>query len=119
MIMGGKYIASHLQIYLVDCDIEQQTFCIGTPRQNGVAERKNRHLLEVTRALLFSMNVCKTFWFEAPHTVANLINYAFKNFKFSVPHCCPMSKLSSFFWFLQKNLGVYVMFTHNRIIGLN
>lgn len=26
---------------------------------------KNRHLLEVTQALLFSMNVPKTFWYEA------------------------------------------------------
>ena len=34
---------------------------IGTPQQNGVVERKNRHLLEVTRTL-FEMRVPKTFW---------------------------------------------------------
>ena len=32
---------------------------VDTPQQNGVAERKNRHLLEVARSLLFSMNVRK------------------------------------------------------------
>ena len=36
--------------------------CVDTPQQNGVAERKNRHLLEVARSLLFSVNVRKIHW---------------------------------------------------------
>jgi len=39
-----------------------------TPSQNGVAEWKNRHLLETTRALLFYMNVPKPFWVDAVST---------------------------------------------------
>ena len=35
---------------------------VDTPQQNGVAERKNRHLLEVARSLLFSVNVRKVHW---------------------------------------------------------
>ncbi|BBH05253.1 hypothetical protein Prudu_016588 [Prunus dulcis] len=31
----------------------------GTPQQNGIAERKNRDLLEKTRALMLQMNVPK------------------------------------------------------------
>jgi hypothetical protein len=39
--------------------IIHQTICINIPEQNGVSERKNRYLLEVTRALLFQTNVPK------------------------------------------------------------
>ena len=51
-----------------------QTTCTGTPSQNGVAERKNRHLLEVAHSLMFQMNVPKLFWSEAVMTAAYLIN---------------------------------------------
>jgi hypothetical protein len=33
--------------------IIHQTTCINTFEQNGVSERKNRHILEVTRALFY------------------------------------------------------------------
>ena len=43
----GEYQRSDLQKYLKGHDIIHQTTCSNTPQQNGVAERKNRHLLEV------------------------------------------------------------------------
>ncbi|KAL5804087.1 hypothetical protein ACOSQ3_030887 [Xanthoceras sorbifolium] len=54
--------------------IYHQSTCVDTPQQNGIAERKNRHLLEVARALMFSMNVPKYLWGEALLTAAYLIN---------------------------------------------
>ena len=39
-----------------------------------MVERKNRHLLEVARSLLFAMNVPKSFWGDAVLTAAYLIN---------------------------------------------
>ena len=45
------------------------------PPQNGVAERKNRHLLEVTRSLMHTMNVPKFLWSEAALTAIHLINH--------------------------------------------
>ncbi|KAI6684286.1 hypothetical protein NL676_030199 [Syzygium grande] len=41
---------------------------------NGVAERKNRHLLEVARSLMFAMNVPAQYWSDAILSAAYLIN---------------------------------------------
>ncbi|GAB2267742.1 hypothetical protein Dimus_038680 [Dionaea muscipula] len=54
--------------------IIHESSCSDTPPQNGVAERKNRHLLEVTRALMCCMSVPKIFWSEAVLTADYLIN---------------------------------------------
>ena len=43
-------------------------------QQNGVAERKNRHLLEVARSLMFSTHVPKHFWGKAVLTTTYFIN---------------------------------------------
>ena len=55
-------------------NILHQTSCVDTPSQNGVVERKNRHLLEIARALLFQMHLPKYFWVDAVSTTCFLIN---------------------------------------------
>lgn len=51
--------------YVRDRGIIHQIFYVNTPRQNGIAKRKNRHLLEVARSLVFTTRVRKYFWNEA------------------------------------------------------
>ena len=43
-------------------------------QQSGVAERKNRHILEVTRSLLIDDNVPSHLWGEAVSSAVYLIN---------------------------------------------
>jgi hypothetical protein len=71
---GTEYINNDFGAYLSHHGIIHQTTCVNTAEQNGVAERKNRHLLEVARSLMFMMNVPKFLWGEAVKTAAYLIN---------------------------------------------
>jgi hypothetical protein len=71
---GTEYIDKSFRAFLDENGILFQTTCVDTPQQNGVAERKNRHLAEVARSLLFTMNVPKYLWGEAILTAAYLIN---------------------------------------------
>jgi hypothetical protein len=54
--------------------IIHQLSYVNTPQQNGLVERKNRHLLETTRALPFQHQVPKNYWGEAVLTSTYLIN---------------------------------------------
>nr|GEX33589.1 putative RNA-directed DNA polymerase [Tanacetum cinerariifolium] len=61
------------KLFPSNCIIHQTT-CPHTPEQNGVAERKNRVLLEITRALLIESQAPKFVSPEALATAAYLIN---------------------------------------------
>ncbi|KAK2970062.1 hypothetical protein RJ640_006535 [Escallonia rubra] len=70
----NKRVEFAFQNYMNQHGILHQSSCTDTPAQNGVAERKNRHLLETARALLFQMKVPKPFWADAISTACFLIN---------------------------------------------
>ncbi|WJZ83314.1 hypothetical protein VitviT2T_003006 [Vitis vinifera] len=71
---GGEYQSSDLQKYLEGHGIIHQTTCSNTPQQNGVAEQKNRHLLEVVHASLIAAKTPISYWGEAITSAAYLIN---------------------------------------------
>ena len=54
--------------------IIHQTTCPYTSQQNGVAERKHRHLLDMVRTLLLAMRVPQYLWCEAVLTATYLVN---------------------------------------------
>ena len=58
---GREYYHSTLGAYLNDHRIIYQSSCVDTPQQNGVAERKNRHQMEVARSLMLVTHVPKQF----------------------------------------------------------
>ena len=48
---GTEFVS--LQPFFTSCGIEFQRTCVYTPQQNGVVERKHRHILNVARSFLF------------------------------------------------------------------
>ena len=54
---ANEYTSETFRSFMLQQGIRHESSCVDTPAQNGVAERKNRHLLEVARALLFQMTV--------------------------------------------------------------
>jgi transposase InsO family protein len=71
---GTEYVNNQFDEYLSSFGIIHQTSCPCTSQQNGLAERKNRHLLEITRCIMLAMNVPKYLWAEAMMTSAYLMN---------------------------------------------
>lgn len=70
----SEYLDREVKSFLAEKGIHHQTANVYTPQQNGTAERKNRHILEVARSIMFSMNVPKFLWGEAVLTATYLIN---------------------------------------------
>ncbi|GMQ10172.1 hypothetical protein CsSME_00053276 [Camellia sinensis var. sinensis] len=60
--LGGEYFKTEFCEYLAKLGTIHQTSCTDTPVQNGRAERKYRHLLEIARSLILSASVPAPFW---------------------------------------------------------
>ena len=71
---GTEYFNSNMSQFLAKHGLVHQSSCVDTPQQNGISERKNRHLLEMTRSLMFTSHVPKSFWGDALLTACYLIN---------------------------------------------
>ena len=116
---GSEYMSHIMKQYLNIHRILHQTSCVGTPQQNDIAERKNRDLLEKTRALMLHMKVPKVFWSQGVMTAAYIINRLpsrILDFK------SPMevySKEWGLICLTLKSLDAHVMSTFNHIIGIN
>lgn len=57
----SDFLESSCQSLLHSKEIVHHRTCPYTPQQNGIVEPKHKHLLEVTRALLFHAGNPKTF----------------------------------------------------------
>uniref|UniRef100_A0A251S8E3 Putative zinc finger, CCHC-type n=1 Tax=Helianthus annuus TaxID=4232 RepID=A0A251S8E3_HELAN len=69
---GGEYIG--LASYFQRNGISHFTTPPHTPEQNGVAERRHRHIVETGLSLLSHANLPLTFWSHAFQTAVHLIN---------------------------------------------
>ena len=60
--------------FFQDNGLLHETTCPYTPQQNGVAERKNRHILETARSILIEAHMPKMFWSDAILYAVYLLN---------------------------------------------
>ncbi|WKA00241.1 hypothetical protein VitviT2T_018620 [Vitis vinifera] len=71
---GGEYMHRDFKNYFSHHGLIHETTCPQTPQQNGIAERKNRHILETARAILLGAHVPNHFWTDVVTTAVHLIN---------------------------------------------
>nr|CAN77210.1 hypothetical protein VITISV_000141 [Vitis vinifera] len=69
-----EYFSAPFTSFMSHHGILHQSSCAHTPQQNGVAERKNRHLVETARTILLHSNVPFRFWGDVVLTACYLIN---------------------------------------------
>lgn len=71
---GREYVNSEFDTYLKKCGIKRRLTVPYTPQQNGVAERKNRTLVEMARCMMRQAGVPPIFWAEAVNTACYIRN---------------------------------------------
>ncbi|KAJ9542546.1 hypothetical protein OSB04_029052 [Centaurea solstitialis] len=65
---GTEFKNSTLETFFEQKGITQNFSSVRTPQQNGVAERRNRTLIEAARSMLSEANLATQFWAEAVNT---------------------------------------------------
>ncbi|KAJ9557555.1 hypothetical protein OSB04_012169 [Centaurea solstitialis] len=65
---GTEFKNSTLETFFDRKGISQNFSSVRTPQQNGVAERRNRTLIEAARSMLSEANLATQFWAEAVNT---------------------------------------------------
>ena len=71
---GGEYIGSEFKAHLKSKGTIPKLTVHDTPQHNGVAERRNRTIVERIRALLHGSGLPRTMWGEAARHVVWLMN---------------------------------------------
>ncbi|KAJ9548672.1 hypothetical protein OSB04_021215 [Centaurea solstitialis] len=71
---GGEYLSHEFYDYLRDCGIVSQLSSPRTPQLNGVAERRNRTLLDMVRSMMSRATLPMSFWDYALETTTHILN---------------------------------------------
>lgn len=71
---GTEFKNSAMSVYCLSKGIQHQFSVPYEPQQNGVAERKNRTLIEAARTMLADSGLPAIFWGEAVNTACHVLN---------------------------------------------
>ena len=71
---GGEFLSKEFILFCEENGIRRELTTPYTPEQNGVAERKNRTVVEMARSMLQAKELPNEFWAEAVATSVYLLN---------------------------------------------
>ncbi|KAK2436762.1 WD40 repeat-containing protein HOS15 [Trifolium repens] len=72
---SGEYLSLEFNDHLKECGIVSQVTPPGTPRWNGVSERRNRTLLDMVRSMMSHADLPNSLWGHALLTAAYTLNH--------------------------------------------
>jgi len=90
---GGEYKSNELKRHCDELGLQHNIICPYSSQHNGVDERKNRTIMDITRSMLKAKGMPNYFWVEAVTCAAYLIN---KSPTRSVPDTTPIEAWSRF-----------------------
>ncbi|CAL2258380.1 unnamed protein product [Prunus armeniaca] len=70
---GGEFLSGEFNKFCEEYGIQRQLTMAYSPQQNGVAERKNRTVVEMAKSMLHEKGVLYEFWAEAVNTTIYLL----------------------------------------------
>ncbi|KAG9450495.1 hypothetical protein H6P81_010460 [Aristolochia fimbriata] len=83
---GGEYTSKAFEEFCKENGILHQLTASYTPQQNGVAERKNRTIMNMARSMMKGKTLPKVYWAEAVDCAVYLLNRCpTKSVKFRTP----------------------------------
>jgi hypothetical protein len=71
---GGEYFSNEFNEYLKEHGIQRKYSCSYSPQQNGIAKRKNKHIVEITRAMSNEKNFPNYFCAQVVATAVYIMN---------------------------------------------
>lgn len=83
---GGEFTGDRFNQFCRDHGIKRQLTTAYTPQQNGVAERRNRTMMNMVRCLLSEKDMPRSLWPDATRWTSHVLNRSFtKAIKDKVP----------------------------------
>ncbi|KAG7598736.1 Integrase catalytic core [Arabidopsis suecica] len=90
---GGEFVSLEFNSFCEESGIKRHLTAPYTPQQNGVVERRNRTMMEMTRSLLKHMHLPNYLWGEAiRHTTYLLNRVVSRSLKDMTPYECFRNK---------------------------
>jgi transposase InsO family protein len=71
---GGEYTSNDFSDFCKEVGIKRELTVPYNPQQNGVAERKNRSIMEAIKAMILDQNLPMFLWAEASNTTVYVQN---------------------------------------------